>query len=261
MNYRHLKSFIDLHLFYKYILLAALLVILTILNLTAQPQELTISQKADSALVKAIGLYDHTIGRNSFLYTGRVYYDDYGGIRGHQFFMEDYWSQGEIVYDGQHFDSVFLMYDIYNDQLLLEHFNSGGILSPIMLYNPKVSSFSIQDHFFIRIEEDTVTGMRESFYDELYTNDHLGIYALRRKQVSKSNRINDFYEEFIERDRFYLKKGDVYHRIRRKKDILNVLSDHKKELRKYLRSNLFLFRKNPENTLVAVAQYYESLVN
>jgi len=261
MNYSQLKGFIDLHVFFKYLLLSVSLGLFTILNSTAQPHELTIDQKADSALVKAIGLYDHTIGRNSFLYTGRVYYDDYGGIRGHQFFMEDYWSEGEIVYDGQRFDSVFLMYDIYNDQLLLEHFNSGGMLSPIMLHNPKVGSFSIQGHFFIRIKEDTVTGMRESFYDELYTNDHLGIYVLRRKQVSKSNRINDFYEEFIERDRFYMKKGEVYHRIRRKKDILNILSERKKELRKYLRANLFLFRKNPENTLVAVAQYYESLIN
>lgn len=258
MNNQQLASSINLFVFSKYLLMG-FLSIFTLLDSSAQNDELTVAQKTDSALVKAIKLYDNTLGRNSFLYTGRVYYDDYGGIRGHQYFMEGYWSEGEIVYRGQYFDSIYLMYDIYNNQLLLEHFNSSGMLSPVMLHNPSVSSFSIQGHKFVRIEKDTTIDILESFYDQLYKNEKVGIYVLRRKQVSKSNSTSDFYEEFIDANRYYLEKDNVYYRIRKRKDILQVLEDRKKELKKYIKANLLLFRKEPEKTLVSIAKYYQNL--
>jgi hypothetical protein len=57
------------------------------------------------------------------------------------------------------------------------------------------------------------------------------------------------------------KKDNVYYRIRRRKDILQVLEDRKKELKKYIKANLLLFRKEPEKTLVSIAKYYQNLTN
>lgn len=228
-------------------------------ELAAQSGTLSRSQMADSALVKAINIYDREIGRNSFLYTGRVYNDKYGSIQGHQYFAEDYWEQCEIVYDGHYFDSVYLMYDIYNDLLLLEHFNSKGMLSPITLHNPKISSFLIQGFSFVMLEKDTISGKPKGFYNELFQGDRIALYALRKKEITKSNDINSVQEVFIEKDKFYFQLDDVFYSIRKKRSILKILADKKKEIKGFMRSNLLYFRQEPERVLVKVAQFYESL--
>lgn len=248
---------------YSFILLRYLMVIflsaIFTSELAAQSGTLSRSQKADSALVKAINIYDREIGRNSFLYTGRVYDDKYGSIKGHQYFAEDYWDQSEIVYDGQFFDSVYLMYDIYNDLLLLEHFNSNGLLSPIKLYNPKISSFTIQGFRFVMLEKDTISGKPKGFYNELFQGERIALYALRKKEITTSNDINSIQEIFTEKDKFYFQLDEVFYPIRRKGTILKVLADKKKEIKSFMRSNLLYYRKNPEKVLVEVAQFYESL--
>jgi hypothetical protein len=241
-------------------MMAILLSVIFTSELAAQSGKLTLSQKADSALVKAINIYDREIGRNSFLYTGRVYNDKYGNIKEHQYFAEDYWEQSEIVYDGHYFDSVYLMYDVYNDLLLLEHFNSKGMLSPITLHNPKISSFVIQGFSFVMLEKDTISGKPKGFYNELFQGDRISFYALRRKEITKSNEINSVQEEFIEKDKFYFLLDEVFYPIRKKGNILKVLADKKKEIKSFMRNNLLYYRQNPERVLVEVAQFYESLL-
>ena len=187
----------------KYLFLWLILTITTP-RLMSQSVVLPPEQKADSALAKAIRIYDRTIGRNSFLFTGRVYVDKFSGIRGHQYFGEDYWEKGEITYEGQKFDSIFLMYDIYNDQIILEHFNSSGSISPIKLYNPNVNSFYLQGHRFIRLGEDSISGLKEGFYDELYLGKNLSIYVQRQKQIAKVDQTNDLHEIFIDKNKYFI---------------------------------------------------------
>jgi len=230
-------------------------------DLFAQTNTLTKSQKADSALAQAIKLYDRTIGRNSFLYTGKVYVDKYGNIEGHQFFNEDYWELGEIVYEGQHFDSVYLMYDIYNDQLLLEHFNSSGSLAPIKLFNSKISSFKLQGHSFVKFEKDTISGLSDGFYDELFIGDQVEIHVMRKKEIYKSSGTNTVEEVFKERDKFYIKKDGVFYLIKSQRNISKALLDYKKEIKRFIRSNKLFYRQDKERTLVLVARYYEDLKN
>ena len=193
------------------------------------------------------------------LYTGKVYLDIYGGVQGHQFFNEEYWELSEIVYDGHHFDSVYLMYDIYNNEVLLEHFSTEGTLAPIKLYNPKISSFKIQGHSFVMLQSDSLNRMPEGFYDQLFLGDNVGVYALRRKEIYKSTGSNTITENFIEKHKYYIRKGGIYYPIRSKGNITKALVDRKKEIKKYLNANRLYFKQNPENTLMMAATYYESL--
>jgi len=225
----------------------------------AQGDALSINQKVDSSLLEAIHMYDRTIGRNSFLYTGKVYVDQYSGVKGHQFFNEEYWEQSEIVYDGHHFDSVYLMYDIYNNEVLLEHFSSEGVLAPIKLYNPKISSFNIQGHTFVMLEQDSLNRIKEGFYDQLFLGDHIGVYVLRRKEIYKSTGTNIITENFIAKHKYYIKKNGIFYPVRSKGTIAKALLDRKKEIKRYLNANRLYYKEDPERTLMMAAKYYESL--
>lgn len=225
----------------------------------SQATNISREDKSKLALTRAINTYDQYIGRNAMIYTGNSYFDAYEGILNHQFFVVDYWEFGSVNYDNYSYDSIFLMYDIYQDLLLIENFNSDGFLSPIKLYSPKVSSFRLHGFDFIRLEKDTISNIKEGFYNLMYDGDNLQVLVKRRKEIVNANEINSVREEFIERDRYYIQKYGIYYQVRKRGSILKVLNDHKKEVKAFIRKNNFIFKINPETQMVEVVKYYDSL--
>ena len=227
----------------------------------ALAQHIESPQNAGSAdaLAKAISLYDREVSRNTMLYSGISYYDSHSNILGHQFFGEDYWEQGTVDYDGQHYDSIFLKYDIYRDQLLIENFNSDGFLSPIIIYQKRVDSFMLMNHHFIKIEGDTAAILRTGYYDLMYHGDDLQFLVRRRKDIVDSNEISTIREEFLQKDRYYIKKGTDYYRFRKKGALLKLLKDRKKELKTFIRGRAMQFALQPDVQFAELIQYYDSL--
>lgn len=211
------------------------------------------------ALLKAISIYDARIGKNSMINTGSSYYGPYNGIKGHQFFNDDYWEQGSLIYEEHAFDGIFLKYDIYRDLLLIEFFNSDGRLSPIQLYSPKVSSFELMGYYFIWIDKDTIYNLKAGFYNQMYKSKDLEVLIKRRKEIVKLSEINNINEKFTIKDRFYIKKNENYYKVKNKSSIVKVLADRKKEIKGFIKKKQFRFKSNQDQQLVEVVKYYESL--
>ncbi len=247
------------HTFLKCMLCSLMLLVLAFNAQSQQIASLSREQKADSSFSKAVKIYDREIGRNSFLFTGKVYFDKYNAVKEHPFFIDDYWELGSLVFEGQPFDSVYLMYEIYGDLLLGEYFNSQGALAPIKLHSESISSFSLFGHKFVRLEPDTLENIKEGFYDVLFDGNQTKLYSFRRKEIVKANEINSVAETFVEKDKYYIHKDGHYYQVRKKHSVLKVLEDRKKELKKFMRSNMLYFNQNPEAILVEVVRYYDSL--
>ena len=228
-------------------------------TVSAQQIEDRQNEIIQKAFAKAVSFYDMEIARNSTVYTGSSYYDAHRGIKGHQFFLNDYWELGSLVYDGYGYDSIYLKYDIYRDILLIEHLNSNGYLSPIQPYRPKVSSFDLMGYYFIRLEKDTVSNIRTGFYNQMYKSKNIEVLVKRRKEIIKSNEIYTLREKFSEKDRYYIKKNGIFYRVKKKGSILKVLEDQKKEIKSFIRKNNFHFKDSPDLQLVEVVKYYDSL--
>jgi hypothetical protein len=225
----------------------------------AQAQTVSLVQLTDSSLAQAIKTYDISIRRNSFLYTGRVYNNKYSSIEGHPFFMDEYWEEGIICYKGQQFDSVNLMYEIFNDEVLVESFTSKGALAPIKLHAADVASFIVFGHTFVRLESDSSQSIRAGFYDVLFDGNTVQLYSRRSKEVVKSNDVNTVAESFIQKDRYYIFKDGQYYQVKKKGALFKVLEDHKKELKRFAKANMLSFSVDRERSLIEVARYYESL--
>ena len=240
-------------------LLGILLFIFLSQGSIAQPQTISQVQLADSSLAHAIKTYDIAIGRNSFLYTGRVYNNKYSSVQGHQFFMDDYWEEGLIWYKGQQFDSVNLMYEIFNDEVLVESFTSRGALAPIKLHTADVVSFKVFGHIFVRLQPDSSQSIKAGFYDVLFDGNTVQLYSRRSKEIVKSNDVNTVAESFIQKDKYYIFKDGQYYQVKKKGTVLKVLEDHKKELKKFVKANMLSFSIDRERSLIEVSRYYESL--
>lgn len=243
----------------KACLLISTFIIIASPRLFAQNVETSTADNAQIALEKVVSLYDKQIGRNSIIYTGSGYYDPFKTLKENQFFIDEYWEFGSVVYDGFTFDSIYLMYDIYQDLLLIENFNSSGFLSPIKLYSPKVESFRLHGYHFIRLESDSIFKIKEGFYNLMYSGDDLQVLIKRIKVIVNANEINSIQEEFRQKDKYYIKKGKSFYQVKNIRSILKVLSDRKKEVKTFIKNNNIIFKDNPDIQLVEVAKYYDSL--
>lgn len=212
-----------------------------------------------SSLTEAISLYDRTMKQNSFIYKGRIYTGNYNGIRGHPYFSEDSWSMSTIIYKGETFDTVLLMYDIYKDQVLLKNFNGKGMIAPIILNSPDIKAFYLFDHTFIYLEGDAVFHLPDGIYDKLYSGRSTDLFVKRKKEIITTAKWNDLWEDFQENDLYYLKKDGLYYHIKNLKSLLKTLKEHKKELRAYIRNNNLYFMENFEEALRMAVSYSERL--
>ena len=206
---------------------------------------------------QALALYDSATIESQNLYNGKQYYVYDSREVEHQFFLTEDWTMGSVFYDGQQFEQVPLLYDIVKDQLVARYRHGFG---NVTLQNPKVRSFTMAGHDFVRVEADTgrVEGLRTGFYDQLY-NGKTKVLARRRKERLTQLSETKMTIEFPVKDQLYIYKDGEYQPVRSKRSVLVLLPEHKRFLRRELRKQNLSFSQNREESVVAMATRYDEL--
>ena len=207
----------------------------------------------------ALALYDSATIESQHLYNGPQYFIYDSPAEEHQFYRTEEWEIGSVLYDGQLFRGVPLLYDIVKDQLVARYKQGFG---NVALQSQKVGYFTLPEHTFVRVEADTgrVEGLRTGFYDQLYTG-KTKVVAHRTKERQQDLSDRRVIIKFPQKDAFYLYKAGEYHPVRTKKSVLTYLEDQKRPLKKYLREHTLSFRDNREAAILGLAAYYDELTN
>jgi uncharacterized membrane protein len=203
-----------------------------------------------------VTLYKEATAMTQNLYNGRQYYVYDSRQEEFQFFNQRKWNKGVVYYDGQQFDSIPMLYDIFKDELVIKHFNGDHIL----IQSEKVGFFILNDHHFARLEagKDINDQMRTGFYDILYDGKSRTIL---RRTKSRQEKIVDkkVIAMYPEKNFFYIFDGGRYNAVHSKKSVLNLFPEHKKELRKVLRDEKIKFRKNREVAIAKIVAKHDEL--
>ncbi|AKD03596.1 hypothetical protein POKO110462_02935 [Pontibacter korlensis] len=211
----------------------------------------------EQAVADAVQSYKNSTGVQSHLYTGSEYYyipDSY--LDGHQFFKSKIFSTGSVQYDGVWYRGIPLLYDVVVDEVLTTHPTSGYILK---LVKQKVRSFELGGETFIYLGADSSV-IQPGYYSLLHSG-KVKVLAFRDKEVQERTTTNGLEGEFRVTDKYYLYKDGSYHQVNKKRSVLNVLRDEKKQLNRFIRDNNLKFRKQKEAAITKVAQYYDTLKN
>jgi hypothetical protein len=231
----------------------------TLLTFSALAQERTGVPPRPQApgLAYAQARYDSATVESPHLYNGPQYYFYDSKSEEHQFFLTEEWQTGSVLYDGQLFSGVPLLYDIFKDQLVVRYTRGVG---SVALQSEKVYSFTFDGHNFVRIlaGQPEAYGLRTGFYDVLYEGK---TRLLSRRVKERLQQISEtkITIEFPPRDVFYLLKDGQYQAVHSKASVLSLLEDQKKPLKKYFRQNKLSFRENREQAIKALATHYDQL--
>jgi len=171
----------------------------------------------------------------------------------HPYFESDDWTNGSIVFWGELYENVPLLYDLTIDEPITEQ-NRGNA---IRLAGEKVERFTIFGHHFVRLHQDELNKIAEGFYDRLHDGKSK-VYAKYSKTYQQTLEGLKVIPRFDENKKYYLVKDGIFYSVKTKASLLRVL-DHKQEVKNFIRKNHIRLTANHETAIVRVAEFYDTL--
>ena len=242
----------------KHYLYCIVLLSLSSVKITFAQTSISDSVFYRSAQNNLIQLYIDSVKENLRLYNGTEFTAAYRSSAGHPFFENSEPQQGDIFYDGIYYPGVRLSYDLTRDEII---FVTPVNNLNIKLIPDKVNWFSLQNHLFIYIHEDSNTvNFRGNGFYELSYNGIYSVWVKRKKYLDQSSR-EENVSKFVQVSNYYVRKNDIYYTIDSKRSLLAVCKDKKTEVAKYMQKEKLDFKKDPGNTIIKAIDYYTQLKN
>lgn len=193
--------------------------------------------------------------KQSPLYNGSQYTVYDSEKEEHPYFLKDDWIEGTIIYSGERFDNISLMYDISLDKVIAEHFAGAAV----ELITAKVTTFTLDGHIFrmFNKSDDTRRSINEGFYEVLYDG-KIKILKRHVKIYSQLLRGMELITEYDEKRHYYVVKNNAFYPIGSRASLTKILGDKKRELRRFSRENRLTFAKD-EKIFIKLAAYYDTL--
>jgi hypothetical protein len=208
-----------------------------------------------TAIYNTIALHKAGIAENLRLYNGTEYTGSYSGTKGFPYFSTDSLRPGNIQYDGSDYQEVPMLFDLVTGEVIITSFKQEHY---IKLLRDKITRFDLLGHTFIRVDTDSTTGINSGFYDLLYNNKS-AVLIKREKVLRQVARSEGIDARFAEYDYYFIKRAGTYFHVFNMSSLLEAFPGKKNELRSYLRQNHLNFKKDPENTMVKSAAFYDQL--
>jgi len=201
--------------------------------------------------------YQKAIGLHSQLYRGAIYeYYDVRSISGPYFKDTIQLVNGNVTYYGTSYKNIPLIYDLNLKQVVTMLYDKS---TKFALLSEGISDFDLYGHHFISfVPDEQNKKMDAGFYDELYNN-KLQLLVKR----TKSGQFESLTAKrvYYLKNTYYIKKGATYHSVSTKGQVLNLLGDKKKELKKYLKDSGVDYTDNKELAMVMLLTYYDRITN
>jgi hypothetical protein len=216
----------------------------------------------ESSYNYVLDLYSQNLENQKVLYNGFEHVRIPGPLRGHPYY-NFLFLPGSVNYYNEDFTDIFLVYDVYNDEVIFEHRDIFGNRIEIQLFKNYVRNFILDGHYFLKISQDTMTGgtFSSGFYEVLYNGDtqvFLKHIKLRSEEIDETER--KAYTVFTHKKHFVIYLDGKYYSVKKRASAFRVFREHKHELMKFYRESGFKFRNNPEKVLAELAQQYDKLV-
>lgn len=220
-------------------------------QLTAQ----SVTSQPDSTALMGVKAYQEITGYASRLYNGSEYIRSYPNVVGHPFLSADSMMQGAIAYDGVWYTGISLNYDIVRDEVIVK----GPQVFSLRLVPEKIDSFHLSDRRFHRFNSSNPYQLSQGFYEVLYKG-RVWVLANRVKNITKPFTAAERLQ-FTDLTTYFVINGGVARKISDKNDLVNAFGDRKEAIKKHMQQANLNFKKDPEQTIAAVAAFYDQIKN
>ncbi len=199
-------------------------------------------------------------GTNDLLVNGRTYVPVNTKASGHPFFDREEFIEGTIYVRFKAFANVDLRYDVEKDQLVIKQNLNNGIPVEVVVTPALVDSFQINNHHFVNNKHVSQFNDGKGFMKALYAGE-IGFYQKTIKlfypTYSKIHPNGRYGEEEIT---YYLVRAGQLHEVRNKQDFLKYFSEHKREIKLFMKQQSIRFRKATDNQFNNLLKYCNEII-
>lgn len=205
-----------------------------------------------------INSYLQTVGNHAIIYSGQeeVKYPNY--ILNHPYLDTDKFREGTLSFDGILYPNVRMRLNLHKEELVV--FSSDNRFSVVVPRN-RVDFATIDSLFiFYNFPSKDEPQLPEGYHVRLYKGDKYEVW--KRETMFLESKIKDMLVEsfFTKRRKHYLYTDGKYYPAGSKRALLGLLdSAKKKEIKKYIKQQKLNFKKSPDEAIVSVINYYETL--
>jgi len=203
--------------------------------------------------------YDSVFSRkNPELYQGSFYDIPTRTISGHPFLGNGQWDPGRVKYRGETYENISMIYDLINGVLVLRNANFPfADEREFLQVNPQhVSFFQIEGFTFESYYGSNPPPTGEGFYQILHRGKALDLIAHR----SKISRVGIEDIEFRLTVSYFIEHGQGYEKINGKRDLLKRYPEHKKAIKRFVRTNRLRLKNGDDLNFARVISYCDDLV-
>jgi len=185
-------------------------------------------------------------------------------INGSRFLNEEFIEGTMIIVDGTEIPGLGFRYDIYGDEMqFLINGDTASITKPLSLRALQLG----EKKFVYDVYQVSENVVAAGYFEVVEEGDFLSILYRREIELEQDAYVTNYgggggTKEFkmVGKNSYYLKQDrKAAQKIHKKKDFLNIITEHQAEVKQYMKDNRISVRK--EKDLQAVVNYYNSLVS
>lgn len=233
---------------------------LLLTGLVIQSSLLSAQQKEgnwhDMQVAQATAVYKKQFsGPNSPVYQGYQYVPFILPATGDPFYPTADWHSGSVLFKGNVYSHLSLLYDILKDQLVLKSANG---LYRILLNQKEVGWFTLDSLRFIHIDATQPKGgdvPPPGYYEQLVEASPVALLAKRKTSVQIPVSSGDT-RSFRAQNLYYIKRGHQYYKVRTRHSVLKALKEQRREIRRYLRKRNIYFSQEREQAIRQAVIFY-----
>ena len=208
----------------------------------------------DSAIYSWKKYFDISYGPDYNLINGIKYLYLYSDIEGHPFFGENQFYAGSLIMANREYQDVYLKYDLFNQDMILQYSPFIGGTNQILLQNEFIHEFKIYDKLF-RKYSFPETGTR--FYQVVTSGK---IYCLYYWEKILDYSTLSLYNFSSPKKISYIVKNGKPYRFKRKKQFRKLFPvQHQKEIKQYFRNNRIRLKNEPDGNMGRLLEFCNQL--
>ena len=191
---------------------------------------------------------------------GSYYENPYYNAKGHPFIGDGEISNGSVLYRNKTYNGVSLMFDIFNQQVILGK-RSNGVMRMNVLTDDFISEFSIDSVTYKRLD---IENSKFLYYQVVAETDMLGCYYYLFKSRMESHDAGKMmiYSFSDPKRKSYILIDNEYNRYKNNSSFVKIFPDSARDpIKKYLKANKISVNEANDHTMRAVLQFCHNTLN
>lgn len=200
-------------------------------------------------------------GTSDELINGKFYLHEHPLAKGNPYYEGQAKLNGTIYIKGNTYPKQVFGYNLVDEKVILSAFQKNGAQIEVELDETIIDSMTIGNTFFVNSNLKIIPGFEKGFIEIVYKRGFLFIEKHNKTFVSQYSSSSPYGFYTPDQPTYYLIFDTIPIKVSSKKSLLKEFETNKKEIKKYMKSVKFKFKKATKQQWVDLLYFCDNLAS